>query len=52
MKVFLEIAKLILTYKKAVDQTEVVVTLLLRAIEALDPVLVDGLEDIDIVFID
>lgn len=52
MKVFLEIVKLILSYKKAADQTELVVNLILKAAEELDPIVVDGLEEFDNPFID
>lgn len=52
MKVLFELIKLILAYKKAADQTDVVVKLILQAVEASEVFEVAGLEELDIVFID
>lgn len=52
MKEIIELMKLIIAYKNAVDQTYKVVRIICGVVEALDPVVVEGLEELEIVFLD
>lgn len=52
MKGIIELMKLIIAYKNAYDQTNKLVQLILRVVEASEVLEVAGLEELDIVFLD